>query len=143
MLNDNNTSRLIHPNSQLSIHPSFHPSIHPSIYPCIHPSIYPSTHLSIRHCLLCQVSEMAEFLRIGDCPEINEVNFVGNPIQESMMEQDTWRSTVRTLSEPAIGMVTVQALFRSLLECPNVRSFPCQIGTCQKHCLMTIGINGS
>jgi len=41
-----------------------------------------------------KVSEISEFLRVGDCPEINEVNFVGNPIQEMMMEAETWRSTV-------------------------------------------------
>ena len=38
---------------------------------------------------------MSEFLRVGECPEINEVNFVGNPIQEMLMETDTWRSQVR------------------------------------------------
>ena len=43
---------------------------------------------------LVQVSEMSEFLRIGDCPDLNEVNFVGNPIQEQMMEAGTWTSTV-------------------------------------------------
>ena len=48
---------------------------------------------------------MSEFLRVGECPEINEVNFVGNPIQEMMMEADTWRSSVHkiTLTERRIN----------------------------------------
>ena len=44
--------------------------------------------------LTVQVSELSEFMRVGECPEINEVNFIGNPIQEMLTEQGTWTSTV-------------------------------------------------